>query len=264
MSPTSAVIRKAPQPANPQLACYAQDLRQLQLAVRDGTAAEKFPVGTEIYDVWRDAKSCMSYDAPLIVVDYRDLKTSSTRIQPCATLLRKYLAPITTCFDVSGGNPQYCETEIDGFLGHPQRHQEEMYVAGCSQELLKVISPVIIYTYEVDGDDRQCLVGHRVDKFFIPGEVELNFAAEQYSASGEVSHTWEYFRGARPYYFQGDLVKEWREKRTFCDNNGTPQSFWLRDHYPRSRGQRQYSEGGRAFTCSNKSLHYILPACVVA
>ncbi len=243
--------------------------RQLQLAVRNGTAVEKFPIGTEIPDVWTDVKSGTIYDAPLIVVDYRELKTSLTQTQFCATLLRKYLAPDAVPFDISSYDPEYADSWINTRFNPTQRGESRwapLYVRGCSRELMEVISPVIIYTYERDrGVKQHYLSRYLVDNFFIPDEIQLNFSREPYDAKGEISHTWQYFQDELPYEFQTQPWREWHQKRVFCDHTGQPHDYWLRDHARHTLRCRSYAcqDGSTYFTKITDKRH-LLPACVVA
>lgn len=261
-----ALLQKSAEPQSQTLS--ANLFRQLQLAVRSGTAAEEFPVGTEIPDVWTDVESGTTYYAPLIVVDYRELKTSLTQTRFCATLLRKYLTPNAVPFDISGYDPEYVDSWIHTLFNPTQRGESRwkpLYVRGCSQELIEVVSPVIIYTYECDRGIKRYLSRCLVDNFFIPDEIQLNFSHEQYAPKDEISHTWQYFQDERPYEFQTQLSREWYQRRVFCDCAGQPHDYWLRDHAWHTPGCRSYArkDGGTYFTEITDERH-LLPACVIA
>lgn len=220
---------------------------QLQLAVRNGTAPERFPVGTIFPDTWTDHDSGEVYQMPFIVVDYRPMElVSDSTMQFSAILLRKNATPKSLKFHHMDKNTYHDS------LAHQYLNDNDTYLKGCSSELLDVVTPVRIPIESLDG---------KVDKveayFFLPTLEELHL--DLYGNPRLEELTWQYFRDTPTDYSLPC------PKRTFCTPSMQPRACWLRSAY---RGSATYvwvaDTDGSALIYLALSTLACSPACVIA
>lgn len=228
------------QPNDPRIA-KIKSLRifqDLQRAVRAGNASSQFPVGTIIPDIWTDNAAGIAYLIPHIVVDYREVTLAGHTKRLGATLLRQNALPVKFRFDKD--TSIFAESE----LRYRLNDDTEGYAAGCSANLLEVVSNVII-----DGDTQV--------RFFLPLPEELHF--DPYNNPKLKYLVWEYFRDAPA------SIGEPSHKRIFFDPSGTAQDCWLRSA---TRGFANRVWIARMAGSAYNDLAYgtcaCAPACVIA
>lgn len=158
-----------------------------------------------------------------------------------AILLRKQASPYALPFfreqggDFSSRAPKY-------FSLKDWLNDENGYVAGCSSDLLKVVSEVI--------------VDQMPAAFFLPSLEELHLSPG-FNPNLE-RLTWEYFRDTPT------GVNDECEKRIFVDLEGEARSFWLRS-LGRNKDCVWYVrvfDGGAEERLSSLERAFV-PACVV-
>lgn len=107
-------------------------LSGLKQALNNGTAQDKYPVGTEISDTWN------GNDNPLIVAQYlNETNNSAYGGAVGVILIRKYVEPTSQVF---GSNTNYRSSAIKSFL-------DTTYLSNCSKELRAIISDISIPVY---------------------------------------------------------------------------------------------------------------------
>lgn len=187
-----------------KVAQFNMTLQGLREAMRVGVAEVYFPVGTVVPDTWTNTKSATIYQAPWIVVDYRmvRLATSKTRTLG-AVLLRRQASPYKLPFFRS----KEITSVIAEFSLRDWLNDEGGYMAGCSSDLLKVVSEVLI-------DQRTPVM------FFLPSLEDLHLSPEPNLNIDRLA--WEYFRDTPT------AINDECEKRIFLDLEGRVRSFWLR------------------------------------
>lgn len=234
-----------PIPASyPQLDYIPDDniICQLRDAVRNGTAREKFPVGTILDDIWMDRENAIVYKMPLIVVDYRIVELASHTRRLGAVLLRQFATPSETVFSENNTNV-YSESDINTWLNSAVGLG---YIAGCSASLRSAMAKVI-----VDDD--------LVVNFFLPSPEELHLNPDGKPQFED--DTWEYFRDtvsdAHKYCSKRDFVNPLQRKRCDCWLRGTPSSETTITAY-------QLTKHGHITLNVSGSLASSTPACVIA
>lgn len=205
-------------------------LKNLQYAVRTGTAREKFPIGTVIPDLWIDHQTKTIYLMPLIIVDYRTVELATNhRKCPAAILLRQNALP--GCHD-------FYESKFRFWLNDTSIGSDG-YANGCSPNLLKTVSKIIIDEVPV--------------KFFPPSLKELHF--NPYDNPELEDLVWEYFRDTPTDH------KVPCPKRIFLDPAGSPQIVWIRfEDFPCP----WFVNSDGSACCSSVAHHYTcVPACAI-
>lgn len=213
-------------------------LQDLQRAVRAGTASSQFPVGTIIPDIWTDNAAGITYSMPHIVVDYREARLPNLEKHLGAFLLRQNALPVKFRFDKDTNI--FAESELRRWLND----DPEGYAAGCSVNLLEVVSSVII-----DGDTQV--------RFFPPLPEELHF---DICNNPKLKYlVWEYFRDTPT------SIWEPCSKRVLCDPSGTAQTCWLRSAY---RGYVNFvwlaNTDGSVYSDGVDYTYACTSACVIA
>ena len=199
---------------------------RLQQAVQEGRPEEEFPVGMEILDTWTDVSTQEVYDAPWVIVGYRDVMNGALGHHLAAILLRRrvILDVIDLCKEKIVWSSNFRITnDID-----------EAYRGGCSLAVLRVAQPVAVK------------YSPAVVTFFLPDAEDLHagihetrdsHAVVRYDLLGE--DAWDYFRDAPLNY------KKSCSKRAILGLDGkTNQRYWL------STVPYQQSDGG--FGCGSQ------------
>lgn len=265
----------------------AELLRELQLAVRKGTARKRFPVGTLIADSWTDTATGRRYDSPLIIVEYRDVQLKNGGMRLGAILLRQKALPIRVQFDASDtANPygdsryagadvwQWLNSELEkGKWWNPQHTDDVMpkyarekdgYMRGCSEKLREVLTEITLEVPAiVGGEARKDLVDCW---WYLPTMEELNYETDdQRLLRGELGiarqSAWEYFRGT-----PAELDVEC-ERRVFRDHEGVPQRCLTRSVYRMSNESYVWAvtpDGSADHSSAYGKHNTVAPACVVA
>lgn len=254
-------------------------LRKLQSAVRCGVAQKMFPVGNVIADTWTDVVEDVAYDAPWIVVSYRDVMLTCGEIRPGAVLLRKMTVPFKVQFDaadavyVYGNNcidlsdlfvwlnsdarqPNWWFTQHDSDEEPDYARKKAGYLAGCSPALREVASEIMLDAIVMDGGIR--VHGKTACKMFMPSVEELNIDVTGQN-SLYVGRVWEYFRDTvqHPDYYCA--------KRIFRDNDGKPQRCWTRSPKgPHDSWLWMIAQDGDVDFSSACTEYSVIVACVVA
>lgn len=215
---------------------YLADLKQ---ALKDGAYRERFPVGTIIPDIWYDVNRIL-YLMPLIVVDYRLVKTVKYGECLGAILLRKNASPNQASFDVKNQN-LFSESSLNKYYNH--RKDIMSYGAGCSKNLLSAVADVIIDDTPVE--------------FFPPSLEELHFDPCQNPDLEALA--WEYFRDTPT-----DVLTPC-SKRIFLSPEGTAQYCCLRSACRGFANNRVWSVAtdGSANHNNAYNTYACAPACVV-
>lgn len=216
-----------------------QALRDLKQALKAGTYRKHFPVGTRIPDIWANPQTGIMYSMPLIVVDYRMVKTLGYGDCMGAILLRLNASPNQLIFDVDNKNV-FSQSSLNNYLSG--RTNSQAYLYGCSTNLLHSITDVL-----VDG---------AFVRFFPPSLEELHL--DSYGNPDLEQLVWEYFRDTPT------DVDTPCSKRVFCGPSGAAQFCWLRS------ARRGYANcvwlattDGSAYYIFAHSTLACAPACVV-
>lgn len=148
-------------------------LDSLKKALNNGTAMKKFPVMTEIPDIYDGNEN------PLFIAQYLTAtNNSSYGNAEGVILLRKFVEPVSQTY---GANAQYEQSTIKSLL-------DNAYFNKCSDELKSVISEIDIPYYNLSADT----VVNLRSKLFLPSATELcgypGTGIKIYEGIG-----WEYF-----------------------------------------------------------------------
>lgn len=210
---------------------------QLQLAIRDCTARDKFPVGTIFADTWTDTKNGKVYDMPLRLVHYGEVRTYAAGIRVGAILQRVYATPFAMPFDgrdmqFNFGSNDLRLSEIAQWLNsdQPAAHwwqpmhaqdcpsnftsEKDGYLRGCSAELKAYLAEGVLVGQSTDTGTTS-----KICQFFLPSAENLHISTEDPRVDLE-NATWEHYR---------DTPTDRREpcqKRVFTDPSGSPQTIW--------------------------------------
>lgn len=212
---------------------------QLQLAVRDGAARDKYPIGMEIPDQWTDLAQNKSFSMPWRIVDYQNVLLVNGEERPAVILLRIYASPVKIKFS---------ERYVNVYDGsHVKRFLQYDYRDGCTPELLDVIAEI-----KLPG----CV---HPATLFIPRAEELHIATKQEFMPKLDQTSWEYFRDTPT-----DCSTPC-QKRVFRDSNGVSQFCWTRSklsllHLAWAINTR----GAAAFRNVADDSSCILVACAIA
>lgn len=267
------VTPKSGQPAIVEID-YPGRFKQLQRAVRDGTAREKFPVGTIFADTWTDTRNGIVYDMPLRLVHYGAINTRAGSPRFGATLQRIHATPLEVVFDGEdpdfphGSNCLYL-SEIVQWLNSDQPatswwkalHSDDVpseftrthdgYLRGCSAELMSCVTENV----EV-GQLIETGIHSMPCRFFLPSAENLHISTG--SEEDIENEAWEYYR---------DTPTDSRRpcpKRAFTNPSGSAQYCWTRsaDRSPASAVWYVYADGSVGNYYAN-SAFACAPACVV-
>lgn len=214
--------------------------RRLQAAVRDGTAREKFPVGTIIPDTWTDVEKSVTYSMPLIVVDYRKWHMANGGLCMGATLLRQNALPWEAPFYGQRGLLGYAESVPHTVLN--DRHLE-----GCSKGLKTVIAEVTLFDPE----------GKILASAFVPSMDELHVSPHFFRGPEEMQ-TWEYF-----WHTPTDWTASC-EERARRDPSGKARSCWTRSYKGDYDEIWQVNMDGSVSVSGPDDVRSCTPAFVVA
>lgn len=218
---TSSIIVKRP----------IGNLQQLQLALGEGVAGERFPVGTVFADMWTDIDNGKTYEMPLRLVDYRKVTLASGEKRMGAVLLRVNAVPHWIEF---GRKKSYPDSDVHFWL-------QEGYAQGCSEELLQVVTPIVL-------ED----MGGLEVKFFLPRVEELHLDPDKNPALEKL--VWEFYAN------MPTDCEELCEERVFLDLSGEASECWTRSfqwHEPMTI----WTDGTAYGFLSRDNL--CVPACVI-
>lgn len=246
---------------------------QLQMAIRDGTAREKFPVGTIFADTWTDTRNNKAYDMPIRLVHYGEINTRAGSPRFGATLQRIHATPLEVVFDGEdpdfphGSNCLYL-SEIVQWLNsdqpatswwkalHPKDVPSEFtrthdgYLRGCSAELMSCVAENV----EV-GQLTETGIHSMPCRFFLPSAEDLHISTGREDIENAV---WEYYCDT-PTDNQKPCLK-----RVFTNPSGIAQYCWLRSAY-RGNAYRVWvaAADGSAFYNNALTAYACTPACVI-
>lgn len=257
---------------------------ELQFAVhRSAHPHEHFPIGTIIPDTWTDTTINERYDMPFVVASYRKFEGVDDLVTRLGVvLLRQIATPFLVQFDAPEvdrnlrdsrhlyGYNRYWYSNIRQWLnsrdaaGSWWRKQHDCdappeiaqskdgYLRGCTEELLKVVTPVILQVPHTDNIWRGTpdLIGA---SFFLPsvGELGFSFIDNGFDAP------WRYFGP------HDDELNQ--SRRFFRDPSGVVQTCLTRSAYHNTTdgvfvattdGFVSYSHACTTGACA--------PACVIA
>lgn len=173
-------------------------LTELKAAVADGTAKDRFPIGTIIADTFGE-----SSEAPLIVGHYLD-ETNNTNYGGAegVFVFRRYCEPLKQTF---GDKPTYDTSDIRTYL-------QNDYLNACSDSLKSVISDITLQW----GGYNAKPTGTVTDKVFLMSIRELGYTPTDTTSAGELWDFWN-IMGIQP------------TERIAYDNTGTTaQPWWTR------------------------------------
>ncbi len=208
----------------------------LRAAVRDGSARQRFPVGTVLPDHWTDIKTNETFDMPWRIVDYRDIRaTPDGELRPAAILLRVNTVAREIAFDLN----ERCIYDGSSICTYMATDYEQ----GCSAGIREAASSIWLPEEGV------------VANFFLPSPEELHSDVRGASRLEEL--TWEYFCDAPTH--------RGCEKRTFCDvlTGHRARNVWLRSRYAAFSvcGVRT---DGYVSTAGPFNAYSVLAACAIA
>lgn len=153
---------------------------ELQKAIRNGTAQEKFPVGTEIPDTYGGA------DLPSIIVNYEIVKDKVGNEHPGAILCKKYLIPVPENATVVYSNVY----EVTGYPGSTLANYMGTILDACSDELQSALQEVQIPCMIKDSVAAATYhLEYLTAKLFAPSASQL--CASYQPQEGEA---WQYLR----------------------------------------------------------------------
>lgn len=248
----------------------------LQQAICDGTAREKFPVGTIFADTWTDTRNGKGCDMPLRLVHYGEVRTHAVGPRVGAILQRVYATPFEMPFDgqdmqFNCGSNDLRLSEIAQWLNSDQpaarwwqpmhtadcpsnfTSEKDGYLRGCSAELKAYLAEGVLVEQSTDIGATS-----KICQFFLPSAENLHIDVEDPRVDLE-NETWEYYR---------DTPTDWREpcpKRVFTDPSGSPQIIWLRSEH-RGRAYNVLLVGTDGYVGRNYAYdaNACAPACVIA
>ncbi len=251
----------------------------LQQAIRDGTAREKFPVGTIFHDTWTDTRCGTVYNMPLRIVHYGKIRISLSHAdRPClgAVLQRVHATPFVVPFDNRDSNYMYGSNRFD--LSEIRQWLNSDQSAGCWWAAKHICDRPSLFTTDLNGYLQGCsavlkeyltesvLVERSIDlgvikklcRFFLPSAENLHIDVKDPEVELE-DEAWDYYRDTPT-----DRQKPC-SKRVFTDPLGTAQRCWL------SSADRGVSYGvwntltdGSTNYCSANTTNACAPACVIA
>lgn len=209
---------------------------RLKEALTDGTYREKFPVGMLLPDKWTDPENRKVIDAPLRIVDYREVRLTDNSCKMAAILMRKYAVNRYVAYDKEK------RTKWSGSTAH--EYLNIRYVESCSEPLRDALATIII-----DG---------AYTKFFIPSLEELHVLSDL----KDESLTWEYFMDT------SIKIKEECKKREFTGADGYSVSCWTRTPKPNPdpnlQGYMYELSCGRVYGYSRASKEKrLVPVCAI-
>lgn len=212
---------------------------QIKQALKDGSAATKFPVGMEIKDEWHDTADGKTYNMPLIVVHYGDVKLEDGTIKQGAYLMRKQALPFAVQYDaktnryVHSGIHKYLNanadknvwwnSSYDGDTAPTIASTKDGYLKGCSDDLLAVLATVKVDT-AIDTVSSGGVTDSVSAKFFLPSREQLHAipGAANAAPAGTEGDAWDYFKSAAAPSDSDRTV------RAFKDANNEPRRCWIR------------------------------------
>ncbi len=253
--------------------------KALQDSMSYGDHRERFPVGKVLPDTWADLAAGKVYPAPLRIVDYRKMEIDN-HLFLVATLLRVHVHSVRAILKESsilarGGDENqgllYCSVisqYLNAFGSYDKWNcrswkgvaaTELGYLSGCSQELLDIISSIVVNTRIYGLTDRKYYGSDSVvAKFFLPSPEQLH--VELHDRSYFEQETWEYFRDTC------EFAAVPCRKRIFTDaETGTAQTCWLRGaFYDGGNTIWSVHAGGSVSTHRANEVRACAPACTIA
>lgn len=213
---------------------WTNPLERLQAALTLDVAEILFPIGTIFEDFWHD--SYRTYSAFLMLVDYRLATLPNGEERFGAILLRRCVAPRRMKFGFDcyrHSNP------------HLWLNAEDGYFTGCSKELMRVITPVIIK--DQDGTDLETT-------FFLPSVEELHFNVNRRGDNWEES-TWRFFMDVK-------WCLDYR-RRLYGPSGKLGVPCWSRSEYPFYGNRWAFDEYGAPVSALPHDELFCAPACVI-
>lgn len=205
--------------------------RRLQQTLTDGTYREKFPVGRILPDKWTDPKNRKVIDAPLRIVDYREVRLADNSRKMAAILMRQYAVDEYVAYDKKK------RTKWSDSTAYEYLNTE--YVNSCSESLREALATTII-----DG---------AYTKFFVPSLEELHVLNDPKNES----LTWEYFMDT------SIKIKEKCEKRDFRGADGHSVSCWTRTPSPEFQGDVYELDYGSIYSARASKEKHLVPVCAI-
>lgn len=207
------------------------DLPAFKKALTDGTAREKYPVGTLLEDTYNGVSN------PMIVGQYLDSTNNSKYYGAVgAILIRKYVEPSAMQY---GTTTAYNTSGLRSFLGSD-------YLDNCSNEMKAVISDIDI----VAGITRL------TDKWFAMSDTEL-YSNRSSTSEGIAFDYWKKATGlSSPSYAANS-------GRIVTDRNGVAYVAWTRSLYS-TREVCGIDFNGMIGYNAPSQAYGVLPACFIS
>ncbi len=251
---------------------------QIKQALKDGNAATKFPVGTEIKDEWHDTADGKTYSIPLIIVHYGDVTLDDGTIKQGAYLMRKHALPFAVQYDANinrymhsgvhkwlnakAEKNAWWNSSYDGDTAPTIASTKDGYLKGCSDDLLAVLA-----TVKVDTATDTVSSGGVTDsvnaKFFLPSREQLHAipGATNAAPAGTEGDAWDYFKS------EAAPSDSYRDVRAFKNTNNEPCRCWLRSA-ARNTTNSVFTTGSNgtvaSYSVGNSTIVACIPACVIA
>lgn len=246
---------------------------QLQLAIRDGTARDKFPIGTIFADTWTDTRNGKVYDMPLRLVHYGEVRTFASRHRFGAILQRVHATPFEMPFDgqdtqFNSGSNNFSLSEIAQWLNSDRpaarwwqpmhtsdcpsnfTSERDGYLLGCSAELRAYLAEGVLVEQPIGTGTTS-----KICQFFLPSAENLHIFTGSEDIESEV---WEYYRDT-PTDNQKPCLK-----RVFTNPSGTAQPCWMRSAL-RGDAARGWvvTTDGSVYYSTAYSTRACAPACAI-
>lgn len=189
-------------------------IREIELRIKE--APKEFPVGTLLPDIWTDPKTGIEYKMPHRVVSYITVRLTDGRKGAGAVLCRVNTLP--ECREFDKESPYFAESSLWKYLN---LDMEDGYLAGCSSELLNVMTEV--KSGESFWGDSRIVCG----KVFVPCCNELGLR-DGYLDSDRRQCSWAYYK------FAPSTMTRWCtecKERIFYDPAGGLRNVWTRTRY---------------------------------
>lgn len=205
---------------------------RLQQTITDGTYREKFPVGRILPDKWMNPENREVIDAPLRIVDYREVKLADNSCKMAAILMRQYATKRRVAFSE--------EKSVKWADSTAYKYLNTEYLENCSAELQEALATTI-----VDG---------AYVKFFTPSLEELHILDD----ISKESMTYEYFLDTSI-----NIKEECKKRKVTEVDESFDASYWLRNPHKEFPNNVHYMSYGRAYEARVGKWLHCLPVCVI-
>lgn len=223
--------------------CSSKTFANLKTALKNGTAKECFPVGTEIPDTWNGNSNAM------VVAHYLDSTNNSAYSgAEGVILIRKYVEPTEVDYDTS--TAIYSDASIRSYLN-------TTYLSGCTNDLKNVMSSITICSI-VPGPYGSA-PAYTTGKLFLMSTEEMGGIPN--ATYGKYFEIWEE-RGLT------SLGGSASPARILTDRDGNIAKAWTRtSQYSRTFGYTVASvskTGGLVASLLSEGPFGVLPACFIS